>query len=76
MNYICEGHDISKGKHVYDIALVDALTGEKIAHYTGYYNFKTRRFRLYPKYITKFGKNIKYRMEEKTISASQVTNFE
>lgn len=76
MNFINEGPNYSKGKKAYDIALEDAATGEKIAWYIGYYNSKTKQLKLYPYCLTDYGKKIGYKMEPKTVSASQVKNFE
>jgi hypothetical protein len=76
MLYINEGPNYSKGKKAYDIALVDALTGEKIAWYTGYYNGKTKTMKLYPYYLTKYGMGMGYKMEAQTISTSQIKGFD
>ena len=76
MNFVNEGPNYQKGKHAYDINLVDALTGEKIALYIGYYNSKTKKLKLYPYYLTDYGKLKGYKMEVKTVDASQVKNFE
>lgn len=75
MEYINEGPNYNKGKKAYDIVLVDATTGEKIAWYTGYYNGKAKTMRLYPNYLTDYGKEINYKMEVKTIGTSQINNF-
>jgi RNA-binding protein YlmH len=76
MVYINEGPNYNKGKKAYDIAVVDAVTEEKIAWYTGYYNAKTKKLKLYPNYLTKYGKKIKYNMEVQTISTNQIKNFD
>lgn len=76
MLYINEGPNYGKGKRAYDIALIDALTEEKIAWYTGYYNSKAKTLKLYPNYLTDYGKKINYQMGVRTVGVSQVKNFE
>lgn len=75
MQYINGGPNYSKGKKAYDIAVVDSLTGEKIAWYTGYYNGKTKTLKLYPNYLTDYGKKINFKMEVKAMNASEIKDF-
>ena len=76
MLYKNEGPNLKKGKKAYDIAVVDALTEEKIAWYTGYYNGQTKTLKLYPDHLTDYGKKINYQMHKRTVSIGQVKNFE
>lgn len=75
MLFINKGPNYKKGKRAYDIALVDALSGEEIAWYIGYYNGKTKTMKIYPNHVTKYGQMLNYKMEVKTIGIGQIKNF-
>lgn len=75
MLFINEGPNNKKGKGAYDIAVVDALSEEKLAWYIGYYNGKTKQMKLYPNYLTNYGKGMNYKMDIKTVSASSIKGF-
>ncbi len=75
MNYINKGPNYSKGYNVYDIAVVDAVTLEELAQYTGYHNRKTKKIRLYPICLTDEGKRRNYKLEKQTLDQSQVLDF-
>lgn len=76
MLYVNEGPNFSKGKGAYDIAVVDAVTGEKVALYIGYYNGRSKTLKLYPNQITDIGKKKNYKMEVRTIGTSQIKDFD
>jgi endonuclease III-like uncharacterized protein len=75
MNFINKGPNLSKGNNVYDIAVVDAVTLEEIAYYTGYYNIRAKKFKLYPNVLMAAGRGLGYKMEKQTINENQLVGF-
>lgn len=75
MVYLNKGPNYRIKYNAYDIAAEDAATGEILAYYIGYYNAKTKTFKLYPSELTEAGKEANYKMEVKTLGESQIKGF-
>lgn len=75
MNYVNKGPNLKIGRNVYDIAAVDAVTLEVLAYYIGYYNHKSKLFKLYPFKMTDAGKARGHRLEKRVITESQLQGF-